>query len=349
MKKQVVTQNESEYNEILQQAVAVINQTRVNVARQLNAGENAAYWEIGKMLQERKLESTHGNSVVRRLSVDLKERFPDMGVSPRQLWNMKKYYTRYCHSDVKVLRSVALLTWGQNLLLLSQNFDDNHVLFYATECVSKGWTRDLLLNAVKMQMYEHAAIKPPVNNFKEALPADQAAFANETFRSTYNLGFLGVTEPVLEQELERKLVEKVKQFLLELGQGFAFIGNQHELEFNGKTSRVDMLFFHRQLRCLVAIDLKIGEFKPEYVGKMNYYLSLLDRLERGEGENCSVGIILCATKDAVEVELSLDGVQKPIGVADYQLLLPKEQLQKVLTEEVRAYEKSKTKKNTRAL
>lgn len=338
MSKEIASQNESEYKEILRQAVALISQARAKVARQLNVGENAAYWEIGKMLQERKLESKHGNSVVRRLSIDLKEKFPDMGVSPRQLWNMKKYYNRYCESDSKLLRSVALLTWGQNLILLNQNFDDEHTLFYASECVSKGWTRDLLLNAIKMQMYEHAALNGPVNNFKKTLAENQAAFANETFRSSYNLGFLGVTEPVLELELERKLVEKVKQFLLELGKGFAFIGNQHELEFNGKTSKVDMLFFHRQLRCLVAIDLKIGEFKPEYVGKMNYYLSLLDRLERGDGESNSIGIILCATKDSVEVELSLDGVNKPIGVADYQLLLPKDQLQKVLIDEVRAFQ-----------
>lgn len=341
MTKKIVLQIESEYGEILQQAVAVIKQARVNVARQLNVGENAAYWEIGKMLHERKLDSKHGNSVVRRLSVDLKEHFPDMGVSPRQLWNMKKYYARYCNFAEKVLQSVALLTWGQNLFLLSQNFDDNQILFYANECIAKGWTRDLLMNAVKMQMYEHAALKGPINNFKETLAENQAAFANEAFRSTYNLGFLGITEPVMELELERKLVEKVRQFLLELGKGFAFIGNQHELEFNGKTSRVDMLFFHRQLKCLVAIDLKVGEFKPEYVGKMNYYLSLLDRLERGEGENRSVGIILCATKDSVEVELSLDGVGKPIGVADYQLLLPKEELQKVLADEIKSFKEVK--------
>lgn len=337
MTKKIVLQVESEYGEILQQAVAVIKQARVNVARQLNIGENAAYWEIGKVLHERKLDSKHGNSVVRRLSVDLKEHFPDMGVSPRQLWNMKKYYVRYCNSAEKVLRSVALLTWGQNLFLLSQNFDDNQILFYANECVAKGWTRDLLMNAVKMQMYERAALNRPQNNFKDTLPEGQAEFANEAFRSTYNLGFLGITEPVMELELERKLVEKVRQFLLELGKGFAFIGNQHELEFNGKASRVDMLFFHRQLKCLVAIDLKVGEFKPEYVGKMNYYLSLLDRLERGEGENRSVGIILCATKDNVEVELSLDGIGKPIGVADYQLLLPKEELQKVLADEIKSF------------
>ena len=150
-------------------------------------------------------------------------------------------------------------------------------------------------------------------------------------------------EPLEELELEKKLVEKVTQFLLELGKGFAFIGNQHELEFNGKTRKVDMLFFNRHLKSLVAIDLKIGEFRPEYVGKMNYYLSLLDRLERAPDENGSIGVILCATKDSVEVELSLDGIEKPIGVADYQLLLPKEKLQKVLTDEVKAFESKKKK------
>lgn len=248
---------------------------------------------------------------------------------------------RFSKSNSKVQQAVALLPWGHILQLMRITDDDNQILFYASECVAKGWTRDLLMNAVKMQMYEHAALNRPQNNFKDTLPEGQAEFANEAFRSTYNLGFLGITEPVMELELERKLVEKVRQFLLELGKGFAFIGNQHELEFNGKASRVDMLFFHRQLKCLVAIDLKVGEFKPEYVGKMNYYLSLLDRLERGEGENRSVGIILCATKDNVEVELSLDGVGKPIGVADYQLLLPKEELQKVLADEIKSFKEVK--------
>lgn len=235
-------------------------------------------------------------------------------------------------------QAVALLPWGHILLLMrSVANDDNRALFYATECVSKGWPRDLLVNAVQMQMYEHAVLSNPANNFKKTLPENQVAFANETFRSSYNLGFLSVTGSLEEVELEKKLVEKVKQFLLELGKGFAFIGNQHVLEYNGKTRKVDMLFFNRQLRSLVAIDLKIGEFKPEYVGKMNYYLSLLDRLERGKDENRSIGIILCATKDSVEVELSLDGIDKPIGVADYQLLLPKDELQKVLTDEMKAF------------
>lgn len=210
--------------------------------------------------------------------------------------------------DEKVLRAVAVLPWSQNLLILSKNLDDEQTIYYASESISKGWNRDLLLNAIKMNAY---LISKPVlldNNFSATLPAVQAQYANEVFHDGYNLGFLGVTQPILE------------------------------LDFNGRTSKVDLLFFHRGLRSLVAIDLKIGKFIPEYAGKMNYYLSLLDKLERGESENPSIGIILCAEKDHVDVELALEGMTKPIGVADYQLIIPKEALQKLISEEIKSFE-----------
>ena len=218
--------------------------------------------------------------------------------------------------------------------------NDDQTLYYAQEIINKGWNRDLLLNALKMKMHENqpAAID---NNFANTLPAVQASYANEVFSSSYNLGFLSVTKPLAELELEARLVEKVKLFLLELGKGFTYIGNQHVLEYNGKTSKVDMLFYHRGLRCLVAMDLKIGEFKPEYAGKMNYYLSLLDRIERREDENRSIGIILCVEKDNVEVQLALEDMGKPIGVADYQLIIPKKELQQVVHDEIEIYERDK--------
>ena len=264
-----------------------------------------------------------------------------MGVSSRQLWNMKKFYERYAGHDEKVLRSVALLPWSHNLLLLSKGLNDEATLYYAQETVTKAWNRDLLLNAIKLNMYETQALAKVDNNFDRTLPAEQAQYANEVFNSSYNLGFLGVTSPILELELEDRLVKAITRFLMELGNGFTFIGNQHVLEYNGKESKVDMLFFHRGLRCLVAVDLKIGAFKPEYAGKMNYYLSLLDRLERGADENRSIGIILCAEKDRVEVELALEDMGKPIGVADYQLIVPKEKLQKVLADEIKAFSEEK--------
>lgn len=349
-KERLLTMNEQnmdlpiaheDYAAILRQAVAVIEHARQEIARHVNGNVATAYWKIGKLLHERKVESGYGDSVVRQLSVDLKERYPKMGMSPRQLWNMKKFYERYAGRDEKLLRSVAVLPWSHNLLLLNKGLDDEATLYYARETVSKGWNRDLLLNAIKLQMYESHAVARVDNNFDKTLPAEQARYANEVFSSSYNLGFLGVTTPILELELEDRLVKAITRFLMELGNGFTFIGNQHVLEFNGKESKVDMLFFHRGLRCLVAVDLKIGAFRPEYAGKMNYYLSLLDRLERGADENRSIGIILCAEKDRVDVELALEDMGKPIGVADYQLIVPKEKLQKVLTDEIRAFSEEK--------
>ena len=330
-----------DYAEMLRHAVAVIEHARTEIARHVNGYVSTAYWEIGQMLHERKIESGYGDNIVKRLSADLKGRYPKMGVSPRQLWNMKKFYERYAEHGEKLLRSVALLPWSHNLLLLNKGLDDNATLYYAQETVAKGWNRDLLLNAIKLNMYETQALARVDNNFDRTLPAEQAQYANEVFSSSYNLGFLGVTSPILELELEDRLVKAITRFLMELGNGFTFIGNQHVLEYNGKESKVDMLFFHRGLRCLVAVDLKIGAFKPEYAGKMNYYLSLLDRLERGADENRSIGIILCAEKDRVEVELALEDMGKPIGVADYQLIVPKEKLQKVLTDEIKAFSEEK--------
>ena len=334
----------SDYAEMLRHAVAVIEHARTEIARHVNGYVSTAYWEIGQMLHERKIESGYGDNIVKRLSADLKERYPKMGVSPRQLWNMKKFYERYAEHGEKLLRSVALLPWSHNLLLLNKGLDDNATLYYAQETVAKGWNRDLLLNAIKLNMYETQASAKVDNNFDRTLPAEQAQYANEVFNSSYNLGFLGVTSPILELELEDRLVKAITRFLMELGNGFTFIGNQHVLEYNGKESKVDMLFFHRGLRCLVAVDLKIGAFKPEYAGKMNYYLSLLDRLERGADENRSIGIILCAEKDRVEVELALEDMGKPIGVADYQLIVPKEKLQKVLADEIKAFSEEKGNK-----
>ena len=181
-----------------------------------------------------------------------------------------------------------------------------------------------------MDSYNRAQTQVTTNNFNQTLPLNSAEYANEVFKSTYNLGFLGITEPMKELELEKRLISKIRNFILELGKGFSFIGNQHRLEYNGKEYYVDMLFFHRGLRSLVAIELKIGSFKAEYVGKMNFYLSLLDKFEKGENENQSIGIILCADRDRLDVEIALQDVNKPIGVSEYKLLLPKDELQALL-------------------
>ena len=173
-----------DYESILRHAVAVIEHARTEIAKHVNGNVASAYWEIGKMLHERKIESGYGDGVVRQLSIDLKERYPKMGLSTRQLWNMKKFYLRYAGHDEKVLRSVALLPWSHNLLIMSKNIDDKASILCARE-IEKGWNRNLLLNAIKMNMYESQLATKVDNNFSRTLPMEQAKYANEVFSSSY--------------------------------------------------------------------------------------------------------------------------------------------------------------------
>ena len=330
---------EEDYQELLHDTIAVIESSRVRIAKQINTTIMSSHWEIGKLLEERKLDSKHGDQIVKRLSVDLKAKYPNMGLSPRNLWDMKRFYLRYYQEDEKVRRSVALLPWRHNLVLLRYDLSVEHVFFYANEILNKGWSLDMLNLALKSEYHLSLQASEKSNNFAVTMSGENAEYANEIFRSRYHLGFIDAVEPLKELDLERHLVNKISSFIMELGNGFSFIGNQHTLSFNNKDYHVDLLFFHRRLRSMIAIELKIGEFKPEYVGKMNFYLSLLDKLEKAPEENPSIGIILCAGKDHLEVELALQDINKPIGVAEFQYLLPKNKLEEMIKNEIKKRDK----------
>ena len=211
----ITLSSESEYNEILQQAVAVIEVARAKVAKAVVSISNEMHWNVGRILHERKLDSKHGDGVVKRLSVDLKATFPKMGMSVSNLWNMKRFYVRFHDSDPKLQQAVVVLPWGHiNYLITNFGEDDDAILYYAQKTIEKGWSRELLINAVMMKMHLSVPETNSSNNFSIALPEAQAAYANEVFKDTYNMGFLGVTEPILELELERRLIDKIKQFLL---------------------------------------------------------------------------------------------------------------------------------------
>jgi predicted nuclease of restriction endonuclease-like (RecB) superfamily len=242
MSKEISLQKE-EYESILKQAVEQIRTTRIIVAKQLNSAAQSIYWNLGKLIFEKQLAEGYGSAVVNQLSVDLKKEFPDMGLSPRNLWNMKLFYERYYQADPKLRQAVAVLPWGHNLLLINKVQSLEAVLFYANEAITKGWSRDWLLNAIKMDSFSHHQTQIKSHNFNETLSAIDADYANEVFKDRYNLGFLGITEKVKETDLEKRLVEKIKNFVLELGKGFTFIGNQYRLEYNNKEYFVDMLFF----------------------------------------------------------------------------------------------------------
>ena len=326
---------EEDYQDLLHETIAVIESSRVQIAKQINTTIISSHWEIGRLLEERKLDSKHGDSVVKRLSADLKAKYPNMGLSPRNLWDMKRFYLLYYQEDEKLRRSVALLPWRHNLVLLRYDLSSEYVIFYANEVLNKGWSLDMLNLALKSEYHLSLQTSERSNNFAFTMSNENAEYANEIFRSRYHLGFIDAVEPLKELDLERHLVNKITSFIMELGNGFSFIGNQHTLSFNNKEYHVDLLFFHRRLRSMVAIELKIGEFKPEYVGKMNFYLSLLDKLEKAPDENPSIGIILCANKEHLEVELAIQDINKPISVAEFQYLLPTNKLKEMITNEMK--------------
>lgn len=351
------------YQSLLGEIKNAIQQARLNAVLAVNTQMISLYWQTGKMIAERQQQEGWSAKVIPRLAADLKNEFTDLkGFSERNLGRMLAFYKEYAEElilpqavaklqksdnvlDINSPQAVAnlqqvvtKLPWGHNILLIEKIKDKEIRLWYALQTIVKNWSRDLLLNAIKMDRYSRAEKQLKTNNFSNTLPEINAEYANEVFKSSYNLGFLGITEPVKELELENRLITKIKAFVLELGKGFSFIGNQYRLEYNQKEYFVDMLFFHRGLQSLVAIELKIGSFKAEYVGKMNLYLSLLDKLEKGKNENPSIGIILCADKDHLDVEIALQDINKPIGVAEYQLLLPKDRLQTLILNEINATE-----------
>jgi len=329
------TIDQNHYQKILNQVITEIKSARMAVAHRINSSLIQLYWSIGRRLSEEGLEKGYGSGVVENLSRDLKIEFPEMsGFSPRNLWYMKQFYEFYSQGDIKLQQAAAVLPWMHNVLIITKTVSIDEARFYVESAIEMGWTRDVLLNFIKGDAYASTKVWPKQHNFDKVLPEYLQRQAEEMLKSTYSFDFLGIRKSVQERELEKRLVEKIKGFLLELGKGFSFIGSQYRLTLGPKEYFVDMLFFNRTMRALVAIDLKIGSFEPEYVGKMNFYLGLLDRQAKMSDENPSIGIVLCASKNQVEVEVALQDVNKPIGVADYRLQFPANQLKELIRKEM---------------
>ena len=327
-----------QYREMLRYIITEIKSTRVVLAQRINSAMMQMYWNIGKRLSEEKMEKGYGSNVVKRLSADLQQEFPETtGFSPRNLWNMKSFYEFYELADVKVQQLAALLPWMHNVLIISSVKSLEEAKYYVKLTYENSLSRNVLLNFIKADSYKNAKQLPKSNNFALTLPENLQEQANEILKSTYNLEMLGLGQPLKERKLEQRLVEKIKYFLLELGTGFTFVSNQHRLTHNDKEYCVDLLFFNRKLHSLVAIDLKVGEFEPEFVGKMNYYLGLLDNKMKQDDENPSIGIILCAAKGKVDIELALRDFNKPIGVAEYMLQFPPKDMKDMINKEIEEF------------
>jgi len=296
-----------------------IRETRLRVSLSVNAELIGLYWRIGQDILERQAQHGWGAGVVDRLAADLRAEFQGLrGFSRANLLYMRAFAEAWPDPDI-VQRVVGRLPWGQNIELLAKLKDPAARLWYAEATLEHGWSRPVLATQIQTRLRERQG--QAITNFSRALPPAESDLARQILKDPYQFDFLSLAENARERDLERALLARVKDVLLEMGKGFAFVGSQHHLEIGGQDWYVDLLFYHRRLRCLIAVDLKIGAFQPEHAGKMNFYLAALDDLEREPGDGPSIGLILCRERNRVVVEYALRNVAGPIGVAEYKLLI----------------------------
>ena len=247
---------------------------------------------------------------------------------------MKKYYL-VCSQNEKVQMASAQIPWSHNMLILDKIKDNDKRIWYMNETAINGWSYDVLGFQIKSDLYSRQVLGDKLNNFKTTLIRSQSELARNMMKDPYILNLTLLKENYIEAELEEAMVEKIKTILLELGNGFSFIGNQYKIEVGNKEYFIDLLFYHTKLHCYIIVELKNTEFKPEYAGKVNFYLSAIDDKLKGKSDNPSIGIILCRDKDRISVEYALKGINKPIGVSSYELseYLPSEVVRELPTEE----------------
>lgn len=344
------------YGSLLTEIKDRIRQAQTRAALSANAEMIAMYWDIGRMIQQRQQMEGWGAGVIPRLAADLKNELPEeKGFSERNIKRMLRFYREYPElpePEAHLVPQVAALLktkenkpsiivpqpaaqlqnlttstisahlafgipWFHHVILIEKIKDLPTRLWYMEQTIEQGWSRDTLAAMIKSNA--HARQGQAVSNFSTRLPAPQSELARQLLKDPYLFDFLTIEEPFHERELETSLVRHLERFLLELGQGFAFVGRQYHLEVSDKDFYLDLLFYHLKLRCFIVVELKKGEFKPEYAGKMNFYCSVVDDQLRNEADEPTIGLILCQTKDRILAEYSLRDIHKPIGISDYEL------------------------------
>jgi len=314
MPKEIVTG----YGTLLADIKQRVRAAQYAALRAVNKELVALYWDIGRLIVERQGDAGHGDAIAERLASDLRAEFPGItGFSRRNIFYMRQFYLAY-RNETKVQPLVAQIAWSHNLLVLQNCRDPLERAFYIKMSKKFGWTKAVLAHHIEGRSYRKYLENQ--TNFDAAVPEKVRSQAKLAVKDEYAFDFLELGEEHSEKELERALISKVNRFLVEMGGVFTFAGSQYRLEVDGQEFFIDILLYHRHLKCLVAVELKVGEFMPEYVGKMQFYLAALDSLVKTPDENPSIGIVICKSKRRTIVEYSLRESRKPIGVSTYRVL-----------------------------
>jgi len=308
--------NNFEYIKVLENIKKEIVTAQYKASVHVNVEMLLLYYDIGCIINSHK---AWGNKFIENLAHDIKLAFPSVkGYSVRNLKYMAKFAEKYSDKEF-VQQVVAQIPWGHNVVILDKlNCTDERV-WYLKNILENGWSRNVLVHQIESRLYQRQVLANKVSNFENRLPSPQSELAVQTMKDPYVFDFIHVREEMAERDIEQALVKDVTKLLLELGTGFAFLGNQYRLNVGGEDFYIDLLFYNLNLRCYVVIELKTGEFKPEYVGQLNFYLSAVDGVLRNEYDNSTIGLLLCKTKNNLVAEYSLKDISKPIGVSEYKI------------------------------
>jgi len=318
-----VLMNSGEYLAIVEQVKREIKTAQYQASVHVNTELILLYHSIGTVINEHKV---WGNKFIENLAADIRREFPaSKGYSVRNLKYMAKFAQTYPDREF-VQQVVAQIPWGHNLVLVDKVSEPEERRWYLATCQKNGWSRSVLIHQIESGLYQRQVLADKVSNFERRLPSPQSELAVQTMKDPYIFDFIPFQEDMVERDIEQALVRDVTKFLLELGTGFAFLGNQYHLNVGGDDFYIDLLFYNLNLRCYVVIELKAGEFKPEYAGQLNFYLSAVDGILKQEQDNPSIGLLLCKSKNDLVAEYSLKDMSKPIGVSAYQVTsnLPEE-------------------------
>lgn len=315
------------YSSLLTDIKKRIQQAQAKAILSVNAEMILMYWDIGRIIAHRQENEGWGASVIPRLSRDIQNELPEQkGFSERNIKFMVQLYKQYESSVIgkqavsqleERKQLVSQIPWGHNILLMQKLAENDLRFWYMEQTIRNGWSRDTLAAMIKNKAHEKQGAL--THNFEKTLPSPQSDLVRQNLKDPYIFDFITMSEPFVERELETELIKHIEKFLIELGAGFAFVGRQYHLEVSGRDFYLDLLFYHIRLRCFIVIELKKGEFKPEYAGKMNFYCSAVDDLLRHKSDQPSIGLILCESKNKIFAEYALRDMNKPIGVSEFEL------------------------------
>ena len=308
--------NSSEYLSLVESIKQEIRTAQYRAAVHVNADMLLLYYDIGTVINAHK---SWGNRFIDNLAADIRTAFPDSkGYSVRNLKYMAKFAEEY-PDRVFVQQVVAQIPWGHNVVLMDKVPDTKEREWYIRKSAENGWSRNVLVHQIESGLYRRQALAKKVSNFEERLPSPQSELAVQTMKDPYVFDFVPFRENMVERDIEQALVRDVTKLLLELGTGFAFLGNQYHLNVGGDDFYIDLLFYNLNLRCYVVIELKTGDFKPEYAGQLNFYLSAVDGILKKEQDSPTIGLLLCKSKNNLVAEYALKDISKPIGVSEYKI------------------------------